>query len=303
MERIATSTHQDQLVTRMLRAQSAVATAQIQASSGVKSTDYAGISGQSSRLVNLEDEYNRLDRYIQEGEVVDGRIQTAYDAVGSMVTLTQRLSSLVTSLQGTSASAAGVQEEASALMEEFVALLNTRQEGRYIFAGSKTDSAPVTIDSATYAPVTTAPTTADTSYYLGDSAGTYFQASDDLILDYGVTADDPSIEMALRAFNLLSNLTTDPLDTDAVDEVSVLASDAADGLAVVQTKLGSTAATLERTLDRHLDTQLVLSTQVDDIRSIDVAEASTRLSTLEASLKISVQLMSIVEDNSLWDYL
>lgn len=303
MERIASATHQDRLVNQMLRAQSAVATAQIQSATGLKSTDYSGIASGSSRIVNLEDDYKRLERYIDEGEVVNGRVQTMYDAVGGMVDLTSRLSSLVTSLQGASASAEGVQEEAAGLMTEFAALLNTRFEGRYLFAGSRTDAQPVSTDPADYPALTTSPTTASTSYYQGDGTATYFQASDDLVLEYGATADEPAFEMALRAFNLLSNLTTDPLDTDAVDEVSQLASDAADGLAVIQTRLGSVSATLERTIDRHVDTQLVLETQVDDIRAIDLAEAATRLSTLEASLSMSMKVMGILEENSLFDYL
>ncbi|MBV5336128.1 hypothetical protein JZU48_03850, partial [bacterium] len=126
----------------------------------------------------------------EKGEVVNGRIQTMYDAVGGMTDLTARLSSLVTSLQGAGASADAVQEEAAGLMEEFAALLNTRSEGRYLFAGGRTDTAPVDIDGATYPAVAAAPTTADTSYYQGASSAGYFQASDDLVVDYGATADE-----------------------------------------------------------------------------------------------------------------
>lgn len=304
MERVATYNHQNTLVQYMMKAEAKVATEQIRSATGLNSTDYKGIASDSGRLVNLESHYKRLEQYVDEGEVVNGRIQSMYDAVGGMADLTSRLSALVVGLQGDNAAGVdAVTAEASQLMEEFAAMLNTQQEGRYLFAGGRTDQPAVDIDSATYAAVGTVPSTADTSYYQGDSTVAHFQAADDLILSYGVTADDPAFEKALRAFNLLSNMTTSPVDTDVLDEVTQLASDATDGLAVTQAKLGASSASLERTIDRHVDEQLVLQSHVDDIRSVDLAESTTRLSQLQASLEATMSLMKILEENNLSKYL
>jgi Flagellin and related hook-associated proteins len=303
MERVATYSHQNTLVQYMLKSEAKVATAQIQSSSGLKSTDYRGIADDSARVVNLESHYKRLERYIDEGEVVTGRIQTMYDSVGGMVDLTNRLRSLVTELQGAAASnAAGVQTEINGLMKEFTGLLNTQQEGRYLFAGSRTGTAPVSMDPADYPPQTS-PSTPSTSYYKGDGIEARFRASDDLVLDYGVTADNPAFEKALRAFSLLGTMSVDPIDTAAVNEASALAAQAADGMAVVQSKLGVSASALDRTINQHLDTQLVLQTQVDDLKNIDVGEAVTRLSQMQASLEMTMKILSMVSQNDLSKYL
>lgn len=304
MERVATFNHQNTLVQYMMRAEAKVATEQVRSSTGLNSTDYKGIASDSGRLVNLESHYKRLEQYVDEGEVVNGRIQTMYDSVGGMADLASRLSALITGLQGDNAAGVeGVTAEAGELMQEFAALLNTQQEGRYLFSGGRTDQPAVDVDSATYAAMTTVPSTADTSYYQGDSTIAHYQAADDLILSYGVTADQPAFEKALRAFNLIANLTTTPVDNDVLDEASQLASDATDGLAVTQAKLGATSASLERTIDRHVDEQLVLQTHVDDIRSVDLAESTTRLSQLTASLEATMSLMNSLEENSLTKYL
>ncbi|MFD1624153.1 flagellin [Azospirillum griseum] len=304
MERVATSSQQNTLVQYMMRAESKVATEQIRSSTGLNSTDYKGIASGSGRLVNLESHYKRLESYIDQGEVVNGRIQSMYDSVGGMADLTSRLSALITGLQGDNAAGVeGVVAEAGELMKEFAGLLNTQQEGRYLFAGGRTDQPAVDIDSASYAAITTVPSSADTSYYQGDSTIAHYQAADDLILSYGVTADDPAFEQALRAFNLIANMSTSPVDTDVLDEATQLASDATDGLSIVQAKLGATSASLERTLDRHVDEQLVLQTHVDDIRSVDLAESTVRLSQLQASLEATMSLMKILEDTSLSQYL
>lgn len=299
MERIATANHQNTLVRYMMQGESRVAAAQITASSGLKSTDFKGVASDSGRIVDLDSTYRRTERYIDEGEVVSGRIQTMDSTVGSMIDVTNRLQSLITSLQGAASSAAeGVQEEAAGLMKEFIGLLNTRQEGRYLFAGSRTDTAPVNSDTASYPPVTV-PSTADTSWYSGDSSLSYFQAADDLVIEYGATADDPAIEKAMRAFTLVASMSVDPVDSDVLDEASTLAAEGADGMSVIQARLGVAAGTLDRTLDRHVDTQLVLETQVDDLRSVDLAEATVRMSQLQASLEATMSLMKILQDTNL----
>ncbi len=299
MERIATANHQNTLVRCMMQGESRVAAAQIAASSGLKSTDFKGVASDSGRIVDLDSTYRRTERYIDEGEVVSGRIQTMDSTVGSMIDVTNRLQSLITSLQGAASSAAeGVQEEAAGLMKEFIGLLNTRQEGRYLFAGSRTDTAPVNSDTASYPPATV-PSSADTSWYSGDGSLSYFQAADDLVIEYGATADDPAIEKAMRAFNLIVSMDLDPVDSDVLDEASTLAAAGADGMSVIQARLGVAAGTLDRTLDRHVDTQLVLETQVDDLRSVDLAEATVRLSQLQASLEATMSLMKILQDTNL----
>lgn len=303
MERVATYNHQNTLVQYMMRAEAKVATEQVRSATGLNSTDYKGIAADSGRLVNLESHYRRLEAYVDQGEVVNGRIQTMYDSVGGMTDLTSRLSALIVGLQGDNAAGVeGVVAEAGELMKEFAGLLNTQQEGRYLFAGGRTDQPAVDIDSATYSAATT-PSTADTGYYKGDGTVAHFQAADDLILSYGITADQPAFEKALRAFSLIANMSTSPVDTDLLDEATQLASDATDGLSIVQAKLGATSASLERTLDRHVDEQLVLQTHVDDIRSVDLAESTTRLSQLQASLEATMSLMKILEENDLSQYL
>lgn len=303
MERIATANHQNTLVRYMLRSEAQVAAAQIVSASGLKSTDFKGVAPDSGRIVDLDSTYRRLERYIDEGEVVAGRIQTMDSAVGSMIDVTNRLQSLIASLQGVASSAAeGVREEAAGLMKEFAALLNTRLEGRYLFAGSRTGVQPVDGDTAGYPPATV-PSTADTGWYGGDGSLSYFQAADDLVIEYGATADDPAIEKAMRAFNLIASMSLNPVDSAALDEASTLASAGADGMSVIRARLGVAAGTLERTLDRHVDTQLVLESQVDDLRGVDLAEATLRLSQLQASLEATMGLMKVLRNTNLLDLL
>src|SRR5437870_4956849 len=62
--RIATASANQALVTRMLEQQQRVNDDQTQVSTGFKSQDYTGISGDSFQLLNIENERARLQRYL-----------------------------------------------------------------------------------------------------------------------------------------------------------------------------------------------------------------------------------------------
>jgi flagellar hook-associated protein 3 FlgL len=303
MDRIASFSHQSRLVQNMMQAEVKVAKAQLQQSSQLESTTYAGIADQTSQLVNLQAYLARSERYADEGEIVSSRITATHKAVGSMIDIADQVKGLVTSLSGSAASVpSSVAEQARGLMEDFAVLLNTQLGGRYLFAGGATGTAPVSTDSAVY-PAATYPSAADTSYYSGDDTVARFRADDDLTVEYGVTANDPDIEKVMRALNLLANMPTDPVDTDLVNEAYALADEGSEGLTTVQTKLGSAADTVENAIDRHVDEQLTLQSQIEDITKVDLAAMSARLSQLEALLEASAQVITVMKAFNLNDLL
>ena len=84
----------------------------------------------------------------------------------------------------------GLDATARTLLDQVGSLLNVKLDGRYLFAGSATDTAPVDL-TALAAPPSTYPSTADTSYYNGDGVTLSTKAGPNLDIDYGVKADEP----------------------------------------------------------------------------------------------------------------
>ena len=77
--RIATASANQALVTRMLEQQQRVNNDQTQVSTGFKSQDYTGISGDSFQLLNIENERARLQRYLSNNELTNTTLQTQQD--------------------------------------------------------------------------------------------------------------------------------------------------------------------------------------------------------------------------------
>lgn len=303
MDRIASFSHQSRLIQNMMSAESKVAKAQLQESSNLVSTTFSGISDQSSKMVNLQGYYARSERYVDEGETVSSRIQTMHDSVGSMIEIATKAKTLITGLQGADYTEAGsTAEQAKELLDNMATLLNSQLGGRYLFAGGKTDSKPVSVDSSTYA-AASYPSSASTTYYSGDDSVARFQADDDLSVDYGVTANDPAIEKVMRSLNLIANMSTTTIDTNTLNEAYDLADEGADGMTVLQTKLGTAASTVDDAIDRHLDEQLTLQSQIEDISKVDLAAATSRLSQLQSLLEASTSVLTVMKSFNLNDLL
>jgi flagellar hook-associated protein 3 FlgL len=120
---------------------------QNQASSGYKSRDYAGIADSAQRLLNLEGEYTRTEQYLRNTTQTKLRLQSMETAVDSMLTIATEMKTLL--LQAGSAQQAddvNVKHQASQALQQIAGLLNTNLDGRYLFAGGRSEEPAVDLD-------------------------------------------------------------------------------------------------------------------------------------------------------------
>jgi flagellar hook-associated protein 3 FlgL len=297
--RVATFAMSERMLEASLRTQARMSEAQLQQASGAVSTDYGGLGRSAGTLVSLEVSLARSKSQASAAEEAGSRVEVMYDAVGSMSEL---MSSFRTSLS--SAISAGGDDDATlaataqSLLEEFASLLNTRFEGRYLFAGSDTGTAPV--DLSAYAATDAA--IQDTSYYQGNSVKASVALSSERTLSYGVTGDASAFEQALRALSAVANASTPP-DTDTLQAISDLTVDAIDQLAVVQAKLSIDAATLERSTAAQTDYQDEATSLITSINGADVTALAVELSSYETQLQASYAALAKVQALNLMDYL
>ncbi len=224
-----------------------------------------------------------------------------YDAVTNMIDVLGNYQSLLsTAISGDMAEDAGLNNQTQSYLDTFTDLVNTRLSGRYLFAGDRTDTAPV--DLGGYA-AQSYPSAANTDYYQGDSTVASFKASDDKTITYGVTANQEAFEKAIRALSLGANASEDPADEDAMAEALDLVNEALDGLLATQTKLSAAATDLDWEMDVQMEAQVRLEAFISEIKEVDVAEAVTRMETLQTQLEASYAAISRINEMNLFDYL
>jgi flagellar hook-associated protein 3 FlgL len=294
---------QQSLISQMRNVQTQLNTASEQSTTGIKSTNYAGVADQAYVLTSLSAEISQATSYADLAESIQSRVDVYYDSLSTMTdVLTDMLSDLSAAQSSGTNTVIGLNDSAQSALDTMATLLNTQYEGRYLYAGSATDTVPVTVDSTTYGAITV-PSSTDTSYYAGNDDVSSARVADGMTVDYGMTADMDMFENALRALNIVANASTDPIDSDALSEATSLINSALDGIGEQQTRMSSVHAQLESVIDMHTDFQLTAESMVSDLSEVDIAEAMVRLDTLSVQLEASYSAVAKVSDLSLFDYL
>lgn len=147
--RVATFTTHTLLSNQALKNAAKYSELSTQSSSGYKSRDYAGIASDTQQLLNLEGSLTRNGQYLNNITEVKLRLQNMESATDSMTEIATRMKTLL--LQGLSNSQAddlNLDEEGKQALNQVQSLLNTTLDGRYLFGGATTDTAPVNFESA-----------------------------------------------------------------------------------------------------------------------------------------------------------
>ena len=301
--RVSTAAMQQNLLNQMRSVQSQLTDATNQSSSGMKADSYSGVSDNSYVISTLSAEISESSAYADLAEQIQSRVEMYYSTLNDMVDLmSDMLADISGALSTGSPDVAGINESATAALSTMESLLNTQYEDRYLFAGSATNTAPVSVDVADY-PAMTTPSAADTSYYSGNSDIASAKVADGTTIEYGLTADQEPFEQALRALNLTAYASADPIDEAALTEAMTLIEDAVAGIADLQTQVSLTQDELEAVVDMHTDFQLTAEGIVTDLSEVDLAEAMVNLETLSVQLEASYSVAGQIVDMSLFDYL
>ena len=274
--------------------------------SGKTAQRYSGIASDSKRLVSIEATHVRITRFIQNNQLIDQRLQTMESSVSQLIDIaTSFRTQLVGSLNANNATVSGVNVEATNLMQQVAGILNTDFDGRYLFAGSKTNIKPVDLAAGGFVvPPSTYPSTADTNYYLGDDNTLAAQAGPDLNLSYGVRANESAFEKLIRSLHLVSTAIVSPTpDAARLNDGLRLVEEAITELTQVVSGIGITRSAIDTANKGHEETLLYAEQTIGEIGDTDLAKAITILTGDRAALEASFATLAQMRTISLLNFL
>jgi flagellar hook-associated protein 3 FlgL len=286
--RIATSLQQTQ--GRIRDAQTAIA-------SGKAIDRFSDIPGTAGLLLRAKSDRAETTAFIGQNERLLDRMHTVDGTIGAVGDLAERMRALlVNRLDAATGSAVPLDSEIDSALEEVASRLNLRIDGRYVFGGSRTDTAPVVLPSP---PATT---TDASLYYRGDLVAVTARVASDVELDHGVTAADDGFALLVSA---LGQARAAHLAQDRAGLESALTdlSAAMDGIAELRGAMGAKAARLEAITESQRSTMLYLDETVSRIEATDIPTALSRLAEDQASLEAAFVTVSRLSQLSLADYL
>lgn len=295
--RVATFASSDRLLQAALKVQAKQAEATLQQASGQISEDYGGLGGKAGSVVSLQSSISMSKAYASAASTAGDRVEAMYDAVDSIIDQITSMKATLSSFSATTSDSGELQVTAEEMLESLASLMNTQLGGRYLFSGSAVGTAPVDLDSLATA---TAPSTADTGYYKGDGAVCSVKVSSEQTVSYGVTADNPSFEKALRALSLVASGAT---DDDTLSEARDLLDEAISGLATVQTRLSLNASTLKTAISDQETYQDFASDLATNLSGADIAVVAARMSAYETQLQAAYAAIGNIAKLTLSSYL
>ena len=299
MERVSTAGLGQALLRSAMTVQARLADRQTAQASGLKQETYAALGADSGKLISLESQLSRLQGRSDTAQTALDRTEAMTSAVGSMVDLVSEMRTTLSEMSTQSSDSVDYNQVGETMLADLAELMNLQMDGRYLFGGGQTTSAPVDVSLLTA--VTTVPSTADTSYYLGDDTVQSAKVSDQAGVDYGVNANESGFEKALRTANILANI--DPDDADAIAEAYDLATEAMDELLAAQGRLGVNSGRLE-SYQQQQDTAIsLIGERISDMKAVDVAQVTVEISQYETTLEASYAVLGKISKLSLVDYL
>ena len=295
--RIGDLAHSRRLTADLTTIQARLRESEAAASSGKAATRFDQIADRAGELLRVKDARAVRSTLADQNERLGQRLQLMDVALGSVVDIAARArTALVQRLDGGMGSDVPLDTLIDGMLAELESALNARQDGQYLFAGSRSDTAPIEL------PVPP-PTVADPAlYYRGDSIRLTTRADLGLDLSYGVTADAAPVAELIAS---LGQARAAHLADDRAGLTAAMAGleTALDGLTGLRAGVGTTAERLETVTEVQRSAILYLDEIVASIEDVDLAAVLTRIAadrtTLEAGYSVTGKLASL----SLADYL
>lgn len=284
--------------TRLFETQNSISTGKV-------APNFAGLGADSSRFVSLKSQVSRIDQYLKNAEIVDQRLSQMETINGQVFDIASKFKTLlVNGLNANQAADLDLNQKATDLINQLSGLLNSKLDGRYLFSGSSTDTAPVDVNAPGFAtPPGVYPGTADTGYYLGNTTLLTARLDESFNLTYGVTADNAGYEQLIRSLRLAADATLVPQDQNRLEEALRVVNQAIQNIPNVTAQIGSSRAAIESIVSKHTDFKQFADKAIGDMSNVDVARAVTLLTEDQTTLEASYQVVARLSRLNLSNYL
>jgi flagellar hook-associated protein 3 FlgL len=299
--RVATFSEVSYLMTLNMSTQAKLTEAQTEESSGLKALTYGGLSGDVSKVLNIDNQISQLTVDGSNATTALSSMQETYSVMGSVTDLgSSMLSQLSSYMSATSSNdSTAVASAAQSWLTQLTSLLNTQYAGAYLFSGQSSDTAPVDTSASAYDP-TADPTSADTGYYQGSSSGTTYTGSDGFSVTTSVQADSAGFEKLFRALSLII---ASPSSSSTLSQAYSLIQEGDTEVATAQTELSNASSALTSYQEDASTKVTTLTTLASSLKDSDLSAATVLVTNYQTQLESSYSTITKLMSDNLAKYL
>jgi flagellar hook-associated protein 3 FlgL len=344
MTSISTSGQFFRIQTQNLAIQARMTEYSEQSSTGKKGTVYGALGSDVRQSIDLRGNVEELKTYQKNIATAQLRVTSAVESMDRIKDIARDVRDQLTKLSGNPPpDQTVVKDIARRGFDEVAQVLNTKVEGRYIFAGSDINNPPFPNASQFFTDIQTqvnnyaangAPATVTATTAIATSNGyfsTALQAADpsplsarvdrNLDLSYQVRANGPEsppppagqiepFREILRSLATAANLTYDKANPASFNDFQSLLTTTRTSLDTAAKNvdnhvgiLGTTAARLKALDTQHDETKVTLKTSVGDVEDVDMAETISKLQLVQTQLQASYKVTAALQKVNLIDFI
>lgn len=306
MTRVSTSGNFGVMTSNLMRAQVLQNVAGEQVSSQKNANDLKGYAKNAEVLTAMKSAQAKVAGFLDQTTLVSNRLDVQDIGIGQVADATQDARDAIANAIA-AGSAETLMQQLNGAFGDVVQGLNSKFNGRYVFAGAKSDTQPTT--ATTMADLTAAASTA--ALFQNDQYVTSNRIDDTTTVDTGQLADklgtgvynafkqvqayvDANGPFTGKLTQAQSNFLGGLLPT--FDSVKT-------GLTTAQAQNGLNQKRFETAQTELSDQADTLSTMVGGITDVDMAEAITRLESAKLAVQASAQVFSSLQNSSLLNVL
>lgn len=297
LTRIGDTAQSDRLLAALQATSSRIRAEQIQAATGKRASSFDEISDDAGLLLRTREQQTLNQSYLQQNQQVVDRVNAMDGALSSLSDIATRMRTLLTQrLDATSGSDVPLGQEVDTMLSEVASQLNLRLGDRYLFAGSRLDTAPVQL------PAPPASVASPSAYYKGDDVVQTVRADQNVQLPYGVTADNPAFASLIAAMDQ-ARTADSAADQAGLQSALDKLGDAVSQLSALRGQVGATGERLNTITAGQQSAATYLGDIVSRIEDADVPQTMTQLAQDQANLEAAYLTTSRLSQLSLADYL
>ncbi|MBT4488200.1 MAG: hypothetical protein HN732_00135 [Rhodospirillaceae bacterium] len=317
MTRISTFSQGQALVSQMLRNQEYLRTQQTRVGTGKEGDNLKEIARDANVLLSTRSVSSRTDSYMGANRELAIRLELQNSALGGIAEIADEFrNDLIKTVNLNSG--VGLVDKMKDHMDRLVNLLNTTLNGKFLFAGTRTDVSPITVSST--ADLLALPSSA--AAFSNNAVKLSQRLDDNRTMEYGVLASDVG-EPLLDAIRRVQQFNAGTLPTGAgayapagafsdplaENQVNFLVNEFGVALNAIATARGAEEMngihmnTVANQLERQQEEINFLDIFTAEIENVDIAEAIANLKSGETALQASLQVIGRLGRLSLLDFI
>ncbi len=321
--------------------QSQLSDAELEVSTGKDANVGLSLGASAGQDLSLQQQQSHLQTLTTTNNLAGTRLSTTQTALSTIQSTAQDFLNSIVSNESSDSASASLQSTATSDLKSLISGLNTSVNGDYVFAGTNTANAPISdyfssssssasavssaisgglssdLSTVSGSDMTDFLTGTFSDLFTGDNwTSNWSSASDQTVTTQistsdsestSVSANQSAFQQLAEAYTMVSSLANENLSSDAYQSVMTqaqsLVSSAINGLTDIQSSVGTVQSAITNSNSQMSAQMTILSTQVDNLESVDAYDASTKVTNLQTQIETAYSLTKQLQQLSLVNYI